>query len=139
MPRTRRLRGGGKRNNTRILFWSLSGLRINWSSTRVPTTISNKWAFHTNAHAKLYAVRACARPPEGNCSGGPRRSLATHGTRTTAPRGRRPPTPCTGMAGRALAPTAPYLRGEQGGSAPRQSDANEARQGEADQTVGRRR
>ena len=50
-------------------------------------------------------------------SGGPRRSLATHGTRTTAPRGRRPPTPCTGMAGRALAPTAPYLRGEQGGSA----------------------
>ena len=41
-------------------------------------------------------------------------SLATHGTRTTAPRGRRPPAPCLGMAGRALAPTAPYLCGVQG-------------------------
>ena len=41
-------------------------------------------------------------------------SLATHGTRTTAPRGSRPPAPCLGMAGRALAPTAPYLCGVQG-------------------------
>ena len=66
-------------------------------------------------------IRSCTpcvhAPARLRGSGGPRRSLATHGTRTTAPRGRRPPTPCTGMVGRALAPTAPYLCGEQGGSA----------------------
>ena len=48
---------------------------------------------------------------------GRRGLFAAHGTRTTAPRGRRPPAPCTGMAGRAFAPTAPYLCGKQGGSA----------------------
>jgi len=48
---------------------------------------------------------------------GRRGLFAAHGTRTTAPRCRRPPTPCTGMAGSAFAPTAPYLCGKQGGSA----------------------
>ena len=65
----------------------------------------NKWHGLT---VNLYAGETQVMSIEPDTHNMATQELADHGTRTTAPRGRRPPAPCTGMAGRALAPTAPY-------------------------------